>query len=187
MSRKSKVSPAQIFLCISIIAFIIAGFIVMVVSEHAPVFAAMKEKGLSAEGTVTGKEERVTTETGRKGRKREVTRQFLTISYNGMSTTPHAEAAAGKPMRPAPHATTISGDVQVGPDEYESHSIGSKVIVTYLPDKPFTPKLMTSVRDYSPFWQIVTAVLLTLTGIATAFLAWKKRRPKVPALPPVLS
>lgn len=187
MSRKSKVSLSQILLCVSILAFLGAGFIAAVVSEHAPVFAAMKEKGLAAEGTVTGKEERVTTETGRKGRKREVTRQFLTVSYNGMSTTPHAEAVAGKPMRPAPYAVTISGDIQVGPTEYESHAIGSKVLVTYLPDKSFQPKLTASVRDYTPFWQIVTAVLLGLTGIATAFLSWKKRRPKVPALPPVLS
>jgi hypothetical protein len=183
MKKKTKVSLSQILLCISILTLLGAGFIAAVVSEHAPVFAAFKEKGVAAEGTVTGKDIRVSQETSRKGRKRETKRHFLTFSYNGMSTTPHAEAAAGKPMRPAPHATTVHGDIQVSTGEYESHAIGAKTLVTYLPDSPFQPKLTASVEDYTPVWQITTAVVLALAGLATAFLSWKKRRPKIPVMP----
>jgi len=180
MTKKSKVSASQIYLCICILALLGAAFIVAVVSEHAPVFAAFKEKGVAAEATVTGKEIRITESRTSKGKRRETKRHFLTVSYNGMSPTPHAAAAAGEPIQLGAHPTTISGDIQVATAEYENLAIGSKTLVTYLPNEMFKPKLTASVQDYTPFWQMVTAGVLLGGGIWTARMSWKRRPSKAP-------
>ena len=188
MKPKTSISSSQILFCLSFLALLGAAFIAAVVSEHAPVFAAYKARGVAAEGTVTGKDIRVSRETTRKGRTRETKRRFLTVTYNGMSVTPHGEAAAGQPIRMAPHATTVSGDIQVGTTEYERHAMGSKALVTYLPDEPFKPKLTASVEAYTPLWQVATAVVLGLGGVVAGIFSWKQRRPRVPRLPvPVMS
>ncbi len=181
MTKKSKVSASQIYLCVCILALLGAAFIVAVVSEHAPVFAAFKEKGVAAEATVTGKEIRVTESRTSKGKRRETKRHFLTVSYNGMSPTTHAAAVAGEPIKPGAHPTIISGDIQVATSEYEQLAIGSKTLVTYLPNDMFKPKLTASVQDYTPLWQMVAAGVLFGGGIWTAWMSWKRRQSKVPA------
>ena len=183
MIKKSKVTPAQIFLCISILAILGGLFIIAVVSEHAPVFAALKEKGRTAEATVTGREIKVTESTSTKGKKRRNTSHYITVSFDCMAVTPHTEAAEGQPLKPSPSPSVVSADIQVATSEYESLAPGTKTRVTFLADKKFQPKLTASVQAYTPVWQILTAMVLLLTGGATAWLAWKKRRPKVPPVP----
>ena len=183
MIKKSKVSASQIYLCVSILAILIGLFIIAVVSEHAPVFAALKEKGRTAEATVTGREIKVTESTSTKGKKRRNTSHFITVSYDCMSVTPHAEAADGQPLKPSQNPSVVSADIQVATAEYESLTPGSKTRVTYLPAEMFKPKLTASVQNYTPVWQVLTAVVLLLTGVATAWLSWKKRRPKMPPVP----
>ena len=160
MNKKSKVSSSQIYLCVCIIALLLAAFIVAVVSEHAPVYAAFKEKGVAAEGTVTGKEIRITQGKSSKGKKRETKHHYLTVSYNGMSPTPHAAAAAGQPIQKGNHPTMISGDILVATAEYENLSVGAKTLVTYLPNEMFKPRLTASVQAYTPLvvlkvWQLM--------------------------------
>lgn len=180
MTQKSKVSASQIYLCVCILALLTACFIVAVVSEHAPVFAAFKEKGVAADATVKSKEIRVTETKSSKGKRRETKSHFLTVSYDGMSKTPHAAAAAGQPISPGANPTIISGDVRVATAEFESLAIGEKTRVTYLPNDMFKPRLTASVQDYTPFWQLVSAGVLFGVGFWTAFMSWKRRTPKMP-------
>lgn len=181
MTKKAKVSASQIYLCVSILALLTSAFIVAVVAEHAPVFAAFKEKGVAAEGIVKGKEIRITETKTSKGKRRETKNHFLCVSYNGMSSTPHAVAAAGEPFKPVANPVMITGDIRVATAEYESLAIGAKTLVTYLPNEMFKPRLTSSVQNYTPFWQLVTAGVLFGTGIWTAIMSWKRRTPKTPA------
>jgi hypothetical protein len=175
MNKKSKVSVSQIYLCVSIVALIIGAFILTVVSNHAPVFAAFKRDGRSAEGTVVRREIEVTQGKTSKGRKKETKRHLVSLSYDGMSVTPHSEAMAGKPIVPGPNSLKITGTVQVATAEYEALTEGSKALVTYLPDKVFHPKLSASVEAYSPFWQRVSAFGLLALGAWAGVMSWRRR------------
>jgi hypothetical protein len=180
MTKKSKVSASQIYFCFSFVALLGAAFIVAVVSEHAPVFAAFKEKGMASEGTVVGKQIRIVTGKTSKGRKTETKQHFLSVSYNASSVTPHADAAAGKPIVPVKNPLVISGDIRVATAEYEGLAIGAKTLVTYLPQKVFEPRLTASVQNYTPVWQLVTAGVLFVGGVWTGIMSWKRRVPKTP-------
>jgi hypothetical protein len=181
MTKKSKVSASQIYLCVALLTLLVALFIVAVVSEHAPVYAAFKEKGLAAEGTVTGKEIRIVHGTNRKGRRTETNSYFVKVSYDCMSRTPHAEAVAGKPMNPTGSPSVITGEILVATAEYEGLAVGAKTLVTFLPNKKFEPRLTASVQEYTPVWQLFTAGILFGTAVWTSVMAWKRRIPKAPA------
>ena len=180
MSILAKITRPSFLLCVSLLSLIGAGFIAVVVAEHAPVFAAMKREGRAAQATVTHKEIRVTRETTRKGRTRETKRHFLTVSYDGMSVTPHAAAAAGGPVHPSEHRTMVSADLQVATADYEAHDVGAQTLVTYLPDKVHQPKLTAAVERYTPFWQIVCAIGLAGAAVGAGMLAWRGRRRTLP-------
>ncbi len=179
MSSSSKVSRSQIFLCIALLTILGALFIGAVVSEHAPRYAKLKEQGLAAEGTVTRKDTIVKQEKSRKGRTREVTEHFVTVNYDGMSKTPYATAAAGKPYVASPYATMIHGDILVSSSEFEEIAEGAKLSVTYLPSESFKPLLTSTVMKYTPVWQMLTAILLLLVGVAACVLSWKTRVPRI--------
>ena len=181
MTKKPKVSASQIYLCVAILAVLTASFIVAVVSEHAPVYAAFKQKGVAAEGTVTGKDVRITYGKNRKGRQTETKSKYLTVSYKGMSGTPHADAVAGKPIVPGAKAPLISADILVANSEYDNLAIGAKTLVTYLPNEMFKPRLTASVQEYTPVWQLFTAGILFGLTAWTVFMSWKRRTPKVTA------